>query len=379
MEGEQLFLAVRCYQEVVAERGHKDDLAEVVEQMVDTLIWRSSWDAYRPYADRRKALDSLVALAPVCGPDHLEREIIPHLVALACDPRQPLAEKPEDNQYDWCGIRQGAVNGLARVYAQTTAYVTANRPDLAEPLQAWWDLQQNPEATKKLLFRDDPRVSVIAAFGLADSPRDEDRDMLVEAYECVRNADVKWGIVNALSSSEASWVQRKVVRPWMRRIASADGSSDDLRAAHTCYLIQKSSLAAPDARAFLGRCLRTGSPSLQGRALRAFGKLHDADIEQWLRPLCEQLASGDADRIDAARMVTTQDEVSKPALHRAALETLRDVGDAGSIEIVRRARSRNPGDHELRQLSFQVAEEMYWRLTGGLDSETISAEGTKHS
>lgn len=379
MEGEQLFLAVRCYQEVVAERGRKDDLTEVLEQMVDTLIWRSSWDADRPYADRRKALDSLVALAPVCGPEHLEREIIPHLVALACDPRQPLAEKPEDNQYDWCGIRQGAVNGLARVYKQTTAYVAANRPDLAEPLQAWWDLQQNPEATRKLLFRDDPRVSVIAAFGLADSPRDEDRDMLVEAYECLRNGDVKWGIVNALSTSEASWVERKVVHPWIRRIGAGDGPTDDLRAANTCYLIQKSSMANPDARAFLVRCLLTGKPSLQARALRAFGKLHDAEIEQWLRPLCEQIVSGDAERIDPARMRTTRDNVSKAVLHRAGLETLRDVGDAGSIEIVRRARSRNPGDHELRQLSFQVAEEMYWRLTGGLDSETISTGATKHS
>jgi hypothetical protein len=76
-------------------------------------------------------------------------------------------------------------------------------------------------------------------------------------------------------------------------------------------------------------------------------------------------------------MRTTKDSVSKAVLHRAGLETLRDVGDAGSIEMVRRARSRNPGDHELRQLSFQVAEEMYWRLTGGLDSETISTEATQ--
>ena len=148
MEGEQLFLAVRCYQEVFAERGHMDDLNEVVDQMVDTLIWRSSWATDRTYADRRKALDSLVALAPLCGPDHLERDIIPHFVALACDPRPPLAEKPEDNQYDWCGIRQSAVNGLARLYNQTTAYVNANRPDLAEPLNAWWALQENPEATR---------------------------------------------------------------------------------------------------------------------------------------------------------------------------------------------------------------------------------------
>src|SRR4029453_14046351 len=132
MEGEQLFLAVRCYQEVFAERGHLDELNDVVDQMVDTLIWRSSWATDRTYADRRKALDSLVALAPLCGAEHLERDIIPHFVALACDPRPPLAQRPEDNQYDWCGIRQSAVNGLARLYKETTAYVTANRPDLAE-------------------------------------------------------------------------------------------------------------------------------------------------------------------------------------------------------------------------------------------------------
>jgi hypothetical protein len=378
MEGEQLYLAVRCYQEVIAERGHADDLTEVVDQMVDTLIWRSSWDSDRTYADRRKALDSLVALAPICGVEHLERDIIPHLIALACDPRQPLAEKPEDNQYDWCGIRQGAVNGLARVYEQTTAYVTANRPDLAEPLRAWWELQENPEATRSLLFRDDPRVSVIAAFGLADSPREEDRDMLVDAYEQVRHTDVKWGIVNALSGGEASWVQRKVVHPWIRHLGQPGAAPDDLRAVHACYLIQKSSLATPEARVFLAHCLLTGSASLQGRALRAYGKLHDPEIDHWLRRLCEQIVLGAVDTIDATKMRTTSSGLSAPALHRAALETLRDIGNAGSIDVVRRARSRNPGDHELRQLSFQVAEEMYWRLTGGLDSETYSAGPTQN-
>jgi hypothetical protein len=160
----------------------------------------------------------------------------------------------------------------------------------------------------------------------------------------------------------------------MRRLGTDGQTSDELRAAHASYLIQKTSLAAPDVRVFLEGWLRTGSPSLQARALRAFGKLHDADVEQWLRPLCEQIAAGEADRIDPARMTTTQDDASMPVLHRAALETLRDVGDEASIDIVRRARSRNPGDHELRQLSFQVAEEMYWRLTGGLDSETYSSD-----
>jgi len=66
-------------------------------------------------------------------------------------------------------------------------------------------------------------------------------------------------------------------------------------------------------------------------------------------------------------------------MYRSALETLRDVGNAASIDVIRRARSRNPVDHELRQLSFQVGEEMYWRLTGGLDSETYGSDATaKH-
>ena len=379
MEGDQLFLAVRCFQEVVAERGSNDDLGEVVDQMVDTLIWRSGWDPDRPYLDRRKALDSLVALAPICGRDHLERDVVPHLVALACDPLEPVAEKPEDNQYDLCGIRQGAVNGLARVYQETTAYVTAHRPDLAEPLRAWWELQQNPEATRNLLSRDDPRVSVIAAFGLADSPREEDRLILVDAYEQARQVDVRWGIVNALAGGEAGWVQRRVVHPWIRVISGNGAAPDELRAVHTCYLIQKTSLATADARAFLARSLLNGTPALQGRAMRAYAKLHDPEIDRWLRPLCEQIVMGELEAIDDTRMRTTKEGLAKAVIYRSALETLRDVGNAASIDVIRRARSRNPVDHELRQLSFQVGEEMYWRLTGGLDSETYGSDATaKH-
>ena len=144
MEGDQLFLAVRCYQEVFAERGHLDDLErgrrsdgrhlDLAFQLGHrSAVCRSAEGARQP----RRA-------GPALRPDHLERDIIPHLVALACDPRQPLAEKPEDNQYDWCGIRQSAVNGLARLYKETTAYVTANRPDLAEPLRPGGSCRKTP-------------------------------------------------------------------------------------------------------------------------------------------------------------------------------------------------------------------------------------------
>jgi len=85
-------------------------------------------------------------------------------------------------------------------------------------------------------------------------------------------------------------------RLYNTRIKLLAGGTHDLRAGHACYLIQKSSLATPEARAFLAKCLQTGSPSLQGRALRAYAKLHDTEIEQWLRPLSEQIVSGTVDR-----------------------------------------------------------------------------------
>src|SRR5678816_1145005 len=110
----------------------------------------------------------------------------------------------------------------------------------------------------------------------------------------------------------------------------------------TCYLIQKTSLATADARAFLARCLLNGTPALRGRAMRAYGKLHDPEIDRWLRPLCEQIVMGEVEAIDETRMRTTKEELAEPVMFRSALETLRDVGNAASIDIIRRARSRNP-------------------------------------
>ena len=71
------------------------------------------------------------------------------------------------------------------VYAQATAYVTkANRARSRQSqLGRWWDLPADtPRRPETALPRRPARRQVIAAFRLADNPRDEDRDMLVEAY-----------------------------------------------------------------------------------------------------------------------------------------------------------------------------------------------------
>jgi hypothetical protein len=106
---------------------------------------------------------------------------------------------------------------------------------------------------------------------------------------------------------------------------------------------------------------------LQGRALRAYSKLQDPEIESWLRPLCEQILGRKSDKIATERMPMSEGD--NPDLMRAALEALRDIGDADSIEAVRKSRVRS-ANNELRLLSFQIAEEMYWRLSGGLSRES---------
>jgi hypothetical protein len=55
-------------------------------------------------------------------------------------------------------------------------------------------------------------------------------------------------------------------------------------------------------------------------------------------------------------------------LRHSALEALRDVGDLTSIDVIRDVRIRL--EPVLSLLSFQVAEEIYWRATGGLVQES---------
>ena len=55
------------------------------------------------------------------------------------------------------------------------------------------------------------------------------------------------------------------------------------------------------------------------------------------------------------------------------MESLREIGDAESIAALRAARQQAVGmTITLRQLSFDVAEDIYWRLTERPVPETAS-------
>jgi hypothetical protein len=352
MEGEQLFLAVRCYAEAFHEGKDVSGVDDVADQMTDSLLWRSAWDGKRTGSERHKALEGLIALAVLF--EKRRNDIIPSLIKLACDPIPAIGNQSCNRRYDAPAIRRLAATGAARFPDATAKYIREQRNDLVEPLDAWWQLPNNPKAIDALLSRDDPRVSVIAASALAQSGRPEDMDTLLAAYLASRNDDVKAGIVDALSAADTCWIDEAVVTPWVKK--AAEGQADPAMCEHICALVEKTMFASRDTRLFLQAAANNGNPRLRGKAIRALATLQDEDIEQGLRKMCEDIVNG-------------QDFT----LHRSALLALRDIGDVGSLEIVRRRRIDYVQNCDLKQLSYQVAEEMYWRLTGGLDRESYSA------
>lgn len=365
MEGEQLFLAARCCQEALGGNDHSDNLGGTVDQLIDSLLWRSSFDLNRPYDDRRKALECLVELSSRYKPRQVGA--VRHLVSLACDP-WALPKETESIQFDWTGIRLRAGLGLMSLYDQTKLYVEANRPELSGALEAWY--RDDAESARTVLLRDDPSVSVLGAFALGLSNHEANHRTLAETYESVQSTEVKWGIAEALGGLEASWLQTNVIQPWIPKGESERATDPgrfgppEMRASQTCYLIERSKFASQEAYAFLDRCLRDGSPALQGRSLRAFAKLRDSEVDEWVRPLCEKIILCETNGIDSNVMEVSETRLQEPRLQRAALEALRDVGDTASLEVLRKARSSYT-EQDLRRLSFQVAEEIYWQSKYG--------------
>jgi hypothetical protein len=125
-------------------------------------------------------------------------------------------------------------------------------------------------------------------------------------------------------------------------------------------------------REYLEQCLAQGIPAVQARALRALGALR-ADSK---RTLCESVVVGAWPEVRQQGMNLPLEiaEEDRNRLQNAAMESLREIGNAESIAALRAARQQAVGmTITLRQLSFDVAEDIYWRLTGGLSGERFDA------
>ena len=354
VEGDQVYLASRCF---IDTRKTNGTPASVVDQIVDALIWRSHPGNLRPYADRKRAA---TALAELRHPN-----AIPHLVSLASE--EIATGWGTEKRYEFSGIRLIAVNGLMLMRDTATEYVVKERPSLAPVLTAWWTAyeQGEPNGLVGELQKGDKATSPIAAFALGFFDGDLARQTLLDAFaKHETDRDVGWAITDTFTLLDPNWVSTNVIEPRLKQFVDP----------RVPYLIGWLGLAAEGSaqRDYLEQCLTHGIPAVQARALRALGSLRAEST----RTLCESVLAADwaEARRQGMNLPPEIREEDRNRLLSAAMESLREIGNPGSIDALRAARRRASGmTITLRQLSFDVAEDIYWRLTGGLSGETFDS------
>jgi CHAT domain/PBS lyase HEAT-like repeat len=354
VEGDQVYLASRCFIDTREAGGVP---APVVDQIVDALIWRSHPGNLRPYADRKRAA---TALAELRHPN-----AIPHLVSLASE--EIATGWGTEKRYEFSGIRLIAVNGLMLMKDTAKEYVAKERPSLDPVLTAWWTAyeQGEPNGLVGELQKGDKATSPIAAFALGFFDGDLARQTLLDVFaKDDTDRDVGWAVTDTFTLLDPTWVSTNVIEPRLKQFVDP----------RVPYLIGWLGLATEGSAQleYLEQCLAHGIPAVQARALRALGSLR---VES-TRTLCESVLAADwaEARRQGMNLPPEIHEEDRNRLQSAAMESLREIGDPGSIEALRAARRRAIGmTITLRQLSFDVAEDIYWRLTGGLSGEAIDS------
>jgi HEAT repeat protein len=387
-EGEQVFVAARCLHEA-RQAGRSRAAADVVDQIVDALVWRSRPESGGATSARRMALEALALLR--------EPRTIPHLVSLAIHPVRRNWEGKLT--YDYSGVRQAAVQALFAMQDETLGHVRGD-PDLSQHpavqrlIAAW--LARDAKTLGTLLASEDPRVASVSAFALGTFRTDEGLDLLVARYRALATAphqgDVLWAITDTLSVLDPVQVTERAIRPLL---------AEPNLAPYLAYLIGRLGIATAGGAEieFLRRSLQSDNGTLQGRALRSYAALLAAqgaaapavDVEA-LRDVCHGLVLDDFTAAAAPALIHVPSGDRAEArwqLRYQALEALRSIGDQGSLDVLRAARRRSesrsapveapdprtrpggePGGDLLPRQSFEIAEEIYWRLTGGLSAET---------
>lgn len=383
-EGEQVLLAARCLHE--ARRSGRTPPGsigqDVVDQIVDTLLWRSHPQNVRTAAFRRKAIEAFAILP--------EKRVVPHLLSLAID--QVRVDWDGGRSYDLSSVRQAAVLALLSMIQETTEYVRTDpvlsQNRLVQQLIAAW-LGGDVPTLGALLGQDDAAVAGVAAFALGTIRTDDCLDLLVKRFagfaSGTLNNDILWAITDTLCLLNPIHVTERAIVPFLDR---------PVFGGQVAYLIGKLGIAALDGPEceFLRQCLLVDNPRLQGRALRSLASIYSVQrqiaglspTQEELRGLCHELVLDDfgaASQRPFARVSGQWSGERSAALRYQALEALRSIGDISSIEVLRQVRrsfeppSGEPGvswfTASINQLSFEIGEEIFWRLTGGLSGETF--------
>jgi hypothetical protein len=362
--GDQVYLAARCYLEVPESRRNKS-LRELLSLLVDTLIWRSHPNNDRPIVDRKKAIKWLTEIETGDPPE--KDRAIEHLVKLACD--KMSRDWRGNTRFEFSGIRIEALNVMMARRPAVAKYVLAERPDLAELLNASAELidHGDPHRMIHLMKRGKPQESPLAVFALGLSGHRDVIEILADVNRGTEvDVEVLWAIAEMLPRLCPQQTLDLAIRPLL---------SEPPRS-RVVYMINKVGRAEKDTCEYLDRALHSGEPRVIGRAIRTLADLGNPRM----RKPCELMVQARWDELRATgRVALPTDPTSDEAqsLQHAALEGLRSIGDRGTIAILQKAwLNLSP---VLSHLSYDVAESIYWRLSEQKNRKIRQSERGTHA
>jgi len=298
-------------------------------------------------------------------------------VSLAVERVRPTFNGPPT--FELSGLRHAALQVLLSMQMEAEAHVRSQAAGkfgtpagqaLGTLIDAWRKgdskvLRELYETTKV------EGVPAVVVFALGTLGGDENRAYLAEQIVHPDAAeDTVWSIADSLLLFDPDTVTREAVT----RMREMPGLH-----VHAAYMIGRLRVATPgsDEEAFLIECLGSPDVMTRGVAVKALAQLgHGA-----YRELCELIAKDAWKQVAKLKILTVP---AKPAdrmqLRVYALESLRLIGTEASLDALREARNWRPeggaSDREatnLMQLSYAVSEDIYWRITGGLEGDFFEA------
>ena len=368
--GEHAFLAARCIHEAELAKGSRKAVQDdVIAQVLDSLVWRSTPMKESSASVRIRATESLALLKHPSS--------VPHLVSLAVERVRPtFTGQPT---FELSGLRHAALQVLLSMQTEAEAHVrnhaggkfgTPEGEALGALIEAW--RKGDSKALREIYETTSVEgVPAVVAFALGTLGGDDNRAYLAEQIVNPDAAeDTVWSIADSLLLFDPETVTRDAVTR-MRKVPALH-----LQAA---YMIGRLRVATPgsEEEAFLVGCLQSPDVMTRGVALKALAQLgHGA-----YRELCELIAKDGWKQVAKSKILAVP---TKPAermqLRVYALESLRLIGTEASLVALREARNWRPeggaSDREatnLMQLSYAVSEDIYWRITGGLEGDFFEA------
>jgi hypothetical protein len=212
-----------------------------------------------------------------------------------------------------------------------------------------------------------PGLPAIVAFALGSIGREDNLHYLVAQVQNPNaESDTLWSIADSLLLFDPVQVTRLAVAPMRANPAL------HMQAAYMIGRLRVATRGDVDVQ-FLVSCLSSPNVTTRGIALKSLAQLGINDY----REVCECITRNTWGRAaKCSELVVPRKAGERAALRVYALESLRLIGNENSLAAIREARNwrpqsgaTDPETNQLLQLSYEVSEDIYWRLTGGLEGD----------